>query len=99
MRLTRRRRYLVAYDISDDKRREKVFAEMHGYGDWAQYSVFFCELTARELVKMRVDLRRAIHEKEDQVMILDLGRAHRPLEHSLEIVGRSYEPAIRSHIV
>lgn len=99
MRPTRRRRYLVAYDISDDKRREKVFDEMHGHGDWAQYSVFFCELTDQELVRMRVELRRAIHEEEDQVMILDLGRAHRPLENSLEVVGRSYEPVVRSHIV
>lgn len=99
MRRTRRRRYLVAYDISDDKRRETVFNDMHGYGDWAQYSVFLCELTDQELVRMRVDLRDAIHEKEDQVMILDLGRAHRPLEHSLEILGRGYEPPVRSHIV
>jgi CRISPR-associated protein Cas2 len=99
MRPTRRRRYLVAYDISDDQRREKVFDDLHGYGDWAQYSVFLCELTEQELVRMRVDLREAVHEAEDQVMILDLGRAHRPLENSLEIVGRSYEPAVRSHIV
>lgn len=99
MRPTRRRRYLVAYDISDDKRRDKVFDDLHGYGDWAQYSVFVCELTDQELVRMRVDLRDTIHEGEDQVMILDLGRAHHPLENSLEIVGRRYEPAVRSHIV
>lgn len=99
MRTTRRRRYLVAYDIADDKRRERVFREMTGHGDWAQYSVFLCELTDRELIRMRVELRGAIHQEEDQIMILDLGRAHRPLENSLEIVGRSYEPPIRSHIV
>ncbi|MDZ7781130.1 MAG: CRISPR-associated endonuclease Cas2 [Gemmatimonadota bacterium] len=96
---TRRRRYLVAYDVSDDKRRDKVFNELHGFGDWAQFSVFLCELTDRELIRMRIELRQAIQEDEDQVMILDLGRAHRPLENHLEIVGRSYEPAIRSHIV
>jgi CRISPR-associated protein Cas2 len=99
MRRTRRRRYLVAYDISDDKRRGKVFDEMSGFGDWAQYSVFLCELTEQELVRLRVELRNAIHQEEDQVMILDLGRAHRPLENALEVVGRTYEPAIRSHII
>lgn len=96
---TRRRRYLVAYDIADDRRREKVFDEMQGQGDRAQYSVFFCELTDRELVRLRTELRKLIHEEEDQVMILDLGRAHRPLENSLEVVGKIYEPAVRSHIV
>lgn len=99
MKGTRRRRYLVAYDISDDTRRTKVFNDLHGYGDWAQFSVFLCELTDQELVRMRVDLRTTVHEHDDQVMILDLGRAHKPLENSLEIVGRGYEPAVRSHIV
>lgn len=99
MTVTRRRRYLVAYDISDDKRRDGVYGILQGFGDWAQYSVFLCELTDVELVRMRSALRSTIHEHEDQVMILDLGRAHRPLEQSLEIVGRGYEPAVRSHIV
>lgn len=99
MRGTRRRRYLVAYDISDDKRRDQLFNDLHGYGDWAQYSVFLCELTEQELVRMRTDVRDAVNEAEDQVMILDLGRAHRPLEHCLEIVGRGYEPSVRSQIV
>lgn len=96
---TRRRRYLVTYDISDDKRRTRVFEEMHGYGDWAQFSVFFCELTSVELVRLRMDLRDAIHESEDQVLIVDLGRALHPLENHLEVIGRGYTPPFRSHIM
>lgn len=99
MRRTRRRRYLVAYDISDDKRRTRVFEGMHGYGDWAQFSVFFCELTARELIRLRTELRDVIHQGEDQVMIVDLGRAQHPLEDSLEVLGRGYDPRVRTHIV
>jgi len=93
-----RRRYLVAYDISDDKRRDKVFHELHGFGDWAQYSVFFCELTDQELVRMRSALSQALNHAEDQIMILDLGRAHRPLDQRLEVVGRAYEPVVRAMI-
>ncbi|MDT8370308.1 MAG: CRISPR-associated endonuclease Cas2 [Longimicrobiales bacterium] len=93
-----RRRYLVTYDISDDKRRDKIFHALHGFGDWAQYSVFFCELTDQELIRMRFTLREILNHAEDQVMILDLGRAHRPLEHSLDVVGRAYEPVVRSFI-
>jgi len=99
MKQTRRRRYLVAYDIADDKRRAMVFDEMQGFGDWAQYSVFVCELTEVELIRLKSSLREIIHEAEDKVRILDLGRAHRPIEQSLEIVGRGYEPTIRSQIV
>ena len=94
-----RRRYLVTYDVSDDKRRDKVFGELHGFGDWAQYSVFLCELTRSEMVRMRRLLRGHIHHDEDQVMILDLGRAHHDLDQRLEVIGRSYEPVVRSLIV
>ena len=97
--MTRRRRYLIAYDIAADRRREKVFGELKGQGDRAQYGVFFCELTQRELVRVRASLRILIHEHEDQVMILDLGRAHWPLETSLEVLGRTYEPEIRTQII
>ena len=93
-----RRRYLVTYDISDDKRRDQIFHELHGFGDWAQYSVFFCELTEHELVRLRSTIRAMVNHAEDQVMILDLGRARRPLELSLDVVGRGYEPVVRSFI-
>jgi len=93
-----RHRYLVTYDISDDKRRDKIFHALHGYGDWAQYSVFFCELTEQELIRMRSALRGFLNHAEDQVMILNLGRAHRPLEQSLDVVGRAYEPVVRAFI-
>ena len=99
MNLTQRRRYLVSYDISDDRRRDKVSQELLGQGDRAQYSVFFCELTSQELIRMRTTLRTLIHHAEDQVMILDLGRARRPLVNNLEVLGRSYDPPVRSHII
>jgi len=88
-----RRRYLIPYDIVDDKRRNQVFKILYGYGDHAQYSVFFCELNPRELVELRGKLRRAIHDIEDQVMILDLGAAADPLEAGLECLGKPYRPA------
>lgn len=94
-----RRRYLVSYDISDDKRRTAVFDAMHGFGDWAQFSIFFCELTPAELARMRGVLRARIDQVEDQILILDLGRARTPLEANLEVLGRGYEPVVRSFIV
>ena len=94
-----RRHYLVSYDVSDDKRRNKVFKTLHGFGDHAQYSVFFCELSDQELVQLRTRLRAAIHHKEDQVLIVDLGTNTRPLEEGIEVLGRGYQPATRVVVV
>ncbi len=94
-----RRHYLVTYDISDDKRRTVVYQTLLGYGDHAQYSVFFCELGDRELVQLRTRLRTSIHATEDQILIVDLGRSVRPLEAGLEVLGRSYEPSVRIVVV
>lgn len=94
-----RRHYLVTYDISDDKRRTAVYTTLLGYGDHAQYSVFFCELGDRELVALRSRLREHIHATDDQILIVDLGRAVRPLEAGLEVLGRRYEPSVRVLVV
>lgn len=94
-----RRRYLVTYDISDDKRRSQVFQTLRDNGDHAQYSVFFCELTASELSVLRGRLSEAIHHREDQVLILDLGNSENPLAAGLETIGRGYEPPVRVFVV
>ena len=94
-----RRHYLVSYDVSDDRRRTKIFKTLHGFGDHAQYSVFFCELSDQELVQLRTKLRSAIHHKEDQILIVDLGATARPLEEGLEVLGRGYQPATRVVVV
>lgn len=94
-----RRHYIVTYDVSDDKRRNRVFKALHGFGDHAQYSVFFCELSNRELVQLRTRLRTEIHHAEDQVLIVDLGVSARPLEEGLEVLGRGYQPASRVVVV
>ena len=94
-----RRRYCVSYDISDDKRRDVVYKMLFGYGDHAQYSVFFCELNGEELAELRGKLRKEIHHAEDQVMLIDLGLAANPLEVGLEVLGRGYKPPGRVTVV
>jgi CRISPR-associated protein Cas2 len=43
-----RRRYLVAYDIRDDRRLRQIASCMEGYGERIQYSVFVCDLSDQE---------------------------------------------------
>jgi CRISPR-associated protein Cas2 len=70
-----RRRYLVAYDIRDDRRLRNVAACVEGYGERIQYSVFICDLSEEEAVTMRDDIELRIKHSEDSVMIIDLGKA------------------------
>lgn len=69
-----RRRYLVAYDIRDDKRLRQVASCMEGFGERIQYSVFVCDLSEHEFVDMRVDVEARMKASEDSVMVIDLGR-------------------------
>jgi CRISPR-associated protein Cas2 len=68
-----RRRYLVAYDIRDERRLRAVATCMEGYGERIQYSVFVCDLSAREFVLMRGSLERLTMQSADSVMVVDLG--------------------------
>jgi CRISPR-associated protein Cas2 len=68
-----RRRYLVAYDIRDERRLRAVATCMEGYGERIQYSVFVCDLSAREFVLMRGSLERLMMQSADSVMVVDLG--------------------------
>jgi CRISPR-associated protein Cas2 len=82
--------YLVSYDISDDKRLRKVFQVMRGFGDHLQYSVFECQLTASDLIRLRAELAAIIHHCDDQVLFVDLGPADGRGERVITSLGKPY---------
>lgn len=82
--------YLVTYDISDDKRLRKVFQVMRGFGDHLQYSVFECQLTAADLVRLRAELASIIHHGDDQVLFVNLGPAEGRGERVITSLGKPY---------
>jgi CRISPR-associated protein Cas2 len=94
-----RRRYLVSYDVADDKRRTQIFELLLGYGDHVQYSVFLADLTEQERLTLQGRLLGRMNERDDQVLIVDLGRETRPLDLALEVLGKSYRPTTRSIVV
>jgi CRISPR-associated protein Cas2 len=66
-------RYVVAYDIADDRRREDVATLLSGYGPRVQLSVFECDLRTRpEAAALRSKLRELIDPIEDQVRLYPL---------------------------
>jgi CRISPR-associated protein Cas2 len=85
-----RNSYIVCYDISDDKRVRQMFKTMRQFGDHIQYSVFRCELSALERVRMIGKLREVIHNNEDQVLIIDIGPAPGRSDSCIESLGRPY---------
>ncbi len=82
--------YLVCYDISDDKRLRRVFQTMRGCGDHIQFSVFECQLTPTDLVKLRADLAAIIHHDEDQVLFVQLGPAEGRGDRVITALGKPY---------
>ena len=94
-----RRQYLISYDISDDKRRNRVFGTLKGYAERIQFSVFFAQLSQMELAELRARLTEVIHNRDDQIIILDLGDVASPLDAILECLGRRYNPPARVQMV
>lgn len=83
-----RRVCIVTYDISDPRRWRQVYRTMRGYGQHLQLSVFSCELTTAERVRMIAALEVAIDFDEDQILIVDLGPSQAQPIHHIEALGR-----------
>ncbi len=52
--------YVVSYDVSSDKLRNKVAKIMEGFGRRVQYSVFECHLTDRQFEDMYQKLAKIL---------------------------------------
>lgn len=94
-----RRRYLVTYDIVEDKPRTKLFKLLRGWGDHVQYSVFICELTARERIRLSGRIAEIVEHEQDQVLFVDLGQASEEPAAVVESIGRAYLPPLRVVVV
>lgn len=94
-----RNSFLVCYDISDDKRRNKTFQILRGFGDHLQYSVFECQLNSSDLVRLRALLAAIIDHREDQVLFVNLGPAEGRGDRVITSLGKAYSPIDSSCIV
>ncbi|MFH1114067.1 MAG: CRISPR-associated endonuclease Cas2 [Pseudomonadota bacterium] len=65
-------KWIVAYDIPDDRRRRKVADALENFGDRVQYSVFEVLTRDTEIDIVTARIRRIIDSKEDSVRLYPL---------------------------
>lgn len=87
--------WLVCYDISDDKRRTRIYKTLRGYGDHLQYSVFRCALSPMRLARLRAALEELVKPSEDQVLFVMLGVADSHRSWRTIVLGRPMAPPER----
>ncbi|RKN03116.1 CRISPR-associated endonuclease Cas2 [Streptomyces radicis] len=68
-----RRRLLVTYDVRHPKRLRAVHKTMKAFGDPLQYSVFLCDLSEIERIRMIEQLSGRMNQAVDSIVIIDLG--------------------------
>ena len=60
---------VVAYDISDNKRREEVSGILQRYGERVNLSVFECfNLDEKSFLKLEKEIQKYIDRREDKVI-------------------------------
>ena len=65
---------VVSYDISDDRRRDKVAKVLEGFGERVQESVFECHLSPRHYWKLRSRLSKVLSLPQDNIRYYHLCR-------------------------
>jgi CRISPR-associated protein Cas2 len=67
------RRLLVAYDVSNDARRDRVAVALQCYGERIQYSVFVVDGKPADFVRLQTALAQLIDPRTDRLLFCDLG--------------------------
>ncbi|MHB1289545.1 CRISPR-associated endonuclease Cas2 [Georgenia sp.] len=67
------RRFLVAYDIPDDRRRSRLAKALLGYGDRIQYSVFVADCKPAKFLRLKSKVEALVELEADSVLFCDLG--------------------------
>jgi len=94
-----RKQFLITYDVSDDKRRNSLFKTLTAHGDHVQFSVFVCALNRMEIAALRATMSELINHHQDQVIIIDMGKAEPDASPLLDCLGKRYNPPTRVQVI
>jgi CRISPR-associated protein Cas2 len=83
----RPRRHLIAYDVTDDRRRTRIVSYLSAHGDRVQYSVFVIDCRPAKLIRLRARLTELIKADEDSILLCDLGQRDRAAVDTMHYLG------------
>jgi CRISPR-associated protein Cas2 len=92
-------RYLISYDITDEKRLREVHKVVRASARRVQDSVYEALLTDTERVRLETRLKSVMNLKEDQVLFIALGDAELKVVPSVNALGLPWTPTTRGPIV
>lgn len=86
-----RNRFVVTYDVADAKRLRLMYRRMKGFGDPLQLSVFICDLSPTEKILLQERILETINQREDRVLIIDIGPVSGRALEAVHQLGRVIE--------
>jgi CRISPR-associated protein Cas2 len=63
---------VAAYDVTDDKRRNRLHKTLERFGERTQYSVFECIISPEQFDRMRFEVEQVIDIESDSVRYYDI---------------------------
>lgn len=57
--------YLISYDLSNDRLRQKLAKELENYGQRVQYSVFECRISEKQLRTLYMKMATIMQEEKE----------------------------------
>ncbi|MBR5195353.1 MAG: CRISPR-associated endonuclease Cas2 [Akkermansia sp.] len=97
--MSRRRRYLVCYDIADPKRLRCTAKVCESFGSRLQCSVFEASLDSTMLARLKMELDAVINHSCDQILFVDMGIDDESTPLNIEYLGLPYLKRIRVTII
>jgi len=64
--------YVIAYDISDDRKRDKISKILEKYGIKVQYSIVECDLSKATVKALYQQMSKIIDKKTDKIYLYPL---------------------------
>lgn len=87
---------VVSYDIPDDRRRNRLYRTLKGFGSHVQYSVFECLLDVQTLQRLQETVGKLIKPPEDHVRYYRLCEG---CEQKIQAFGGKVTQEIRTIVV
>jgi CRISPR-associated protein Cas2 len=92
--------YVISYDITDTKRRNKIFKVLKNYGEHKQYSVFECDISKKRFDALYRELLDLMDDEEegniriyhlcrictDSIMVIGIGDASREDDSNIVVI-------------